>query len=209
MRQVMTSIPARNHRFPRHRPRPTNVGGRQGEARVHGREQRHATIGMAERRGDDADLPADLAEVVRQGQVDDAIAEAAERLRKFGPNRLSEEGRLSRVDVLLRQVASPLQLLLVFAAIVAAATGEATNAGIVLTILCASAFIGYRREYSARAAAAALRARAHVGRTGFAPGDGGRPPRRGARTTSSRWAARDSGFRPRPASRKGASVSIS
>lgn len=89
-------------------------------------------------------------------------AEAAERLRKFGPNRLSEEGRLSRIDVLLRQVASPLQLLLVFAAVVAAAAGEGTNAVIVLTILCASAFIGYRREYSAQTAAAALRERVKV-----------------------------------------------
>jgi P-type Mg2+ transporter len=89
-------------------------------------------------------------------------AEAAERLRKFGANRLREEGRLSRIDVLVRQVASPLQLLLVFAAIVAAATGEVTDAVIVLTILCASAFIGYRREYSARAAAAALRERVKV-----------------------------------------------
>ncbi|HKQ12645.1 MAG TPA: magnesium-translocating P-type ATPase, partial [Steroidobacteraceae bacterium] len=89
-------------------------------------------------------------------------ADAAERLRKYGPNRLSDEGRLSRIDVLVRQVASPLQLLLVFAAIVAAATGEMTNAVIVLTILCASAFIGYRREYSARAAAAALRERVKV-----------------------------------------------
>ncbi len=59
-------------------------------------------------------------------------------------------------------MASPQQLLLVFAAIVAAATGEVTDAVIVLTILCASAFIGYRREYSARAAAAALRERVKV-----------------------------------------------
>ena len=49
-----------------------------------------------------------------------------------------------------------------FAAVVAAAAGEKTNAVIVLTILCASAFIGYRREYSARAAAAALRERVKV-----------------------------------------------
>jgi P-type Mg2+ transporter len=89
-------------------------------------------------------------------------AEAQERLYKYGSNRLSEEGRLSRLDVLLQQVASPLQLLLVFAAIVAAATGEVTNAAIVLAILCASAFIGYRRDYSARAAAAALRERVKV-----------------------------------------------
>jgi Mg2+-importing ATPase len=50
-------------------------------------------------------------------------------------------------------------LLLVFAAAVAALTGEWIDATIVLAIVLASAGIGYRREYSAQAAAAALRAR--------------------------------------------------
>jgi Mg2+-importing ATPase len=109
-----------------------------------------------------ARTPESLLEQVGSTQQGLSYAEAAERLRKFGPNRLSEEGGLSRIEVLLRQVASPLQLLLVFAAIVAAATGELTNAAIVLTILCASALVGYRREYSARAAAAALRERVKV-----------------------------------------------
>jgi Mg2+-importing ATPase len=109
-----------------------------------------------------ARTPESLLEQLGCAQQGLSSAEAAERLQRFGPNRLSEEGRLSRIDVLLRQVASPLQLLLVFAAIVAAATGEVTDAVIVLTILCASAFIGYRREYSARAAAAALRERVKV-----------------------------------------------
>jgi Mg2+-importing ATPase len=85
--------------------------------------------------------------------------QAAERLQQFGANQLRDERRLSRLQVLLRQLASPLLLLLVFAAIIAAATGELADAGIVLAILCASVFIGYRREYSAHAAAAALRER--------------------------------------------------
>lgn len=85
--------------------------------------------------------------------------QAGERLRQFGANQLRAERQLSRLKVLLRQLGSPLLLLLVFAAIVAAATGEFANAAIVLTILGASVFIGYQREYSAHAAAAALRAR--------------------------------------------------
>ncbi|HSL69128.1 MAG TPA: HAD-IC family P-type ATPase, partial [Longimicrobiales bacterium] len=86
-------------------------------------------------------------------------AQAAERLRRFGANQLRDERPLSRLRVLLRQLSSPLLLLLVFAAIVAAATGELADATIVLTILCASALIGYRREYSAHTAAMALRQR--------------------------------------------------
>jgi Mg2+-importing ATPase len=88
-----------------------------------------------------------------------ASSEAAERLRKFGANQLREARELSRLRVLGRQLGSPLLLLLAFAAIVAAAAGEFAEAAIVLTILCASVFIGYRREYSAHSAAAALRDR--------------------------------------------------
>ena len=86
-------------------------------------------------------------------------AEAAERLRRYGPNELREQQRLSRARVLLAQVRSPLLLLLLFAAIVSALTGEWVDAAIVLTILCASIAVGYTREYSAQAAAAALRLR--------------------------------------------------
>jgi Mg2+-importing ATPase len=85
--------------------------------------------------------------------------EAAQRLLRFGANELRMQTPLSRLNVFLRQLASPLLLLLVFAAIVAAATGDLPDAIIVLVILCASALIGYSREYSAHAAAAALRER--------------------------------------------------
>ena len=85
--------------------------------------------------------------------------QAQRRLREFGRNELREARTMSHVDILLRQFASPLQLLLLFAAIIAAATGELTEAVIVGLILSASAFIQYRREYTAHAAAAALSAR--------------------------------------------------
>jgi Mg2+-importing ATPase len=85
--------------------------------------------------------------------------QAAERLRVFGRNEIRTDRAHSRLSILLRQFASPLQLLLIFAAIVAAATGELADAVIVLVILAASAAISYRREYTAQAAAAALRER--------------------------------------------------
>jgi P-type Mg2+ transporter len=86
-------------------------------------------------------------------------AQAAERLHAFGRNELRTDRAHSRLDILLRQIASPLLLLLLFAAIIAAATGEVTDAAIVLVILSASVFISYRREYTAQTAAAALRER--------------------------------------------------
>jgi Mg2+-importing ATPase len=61
--------------------------------------------------------------------------------------------------VLWNQLRSPLLWLLLFAAVVSALSGEWTDAAIVLTIVAASAGIGYHREYRSQSAAAALRAR--------------------------------------------------
>ncbi len=85
--------------------------------------------------------------------------EAARRLRQYGPNLLKGQRELSRLSVLWNQFRSPLLLLLVFAAIASAFTGEFVDAGVVLLILAASAGIGYSREYSAQAAVVALGAR--------------------------------------------------
>src|SRR6185503_20859087 len=72
---------------------------------------------------------------------------------------LRERQSLSRARVFWNQIRSPLLLLLVFAAGASAFTGEWIDATIVLAIVAATVGIGYTREYSAEAAAAALRAR--------------------------------------------------
>ena len=69
---------------------------------------------------------------------------------------------LSRTGVLISQLRSPLLLLLVFAAAASALSGEWLDSAIVLTIVMATAGIGYSREYSAQTAAAALGARVRV-----------------------------------------------
>jgi Mg2+-importing ATPase len=97
-------------------------------------------------------------------------AEAAVRLDEFGPNELQERTSLTRLNVLGRQLRSPLLLLLLFAAAASAMSGEWLDASMVLIIVAATAGIGYSREYSAQTAAAALRrrldARARVVRDG-------------------------------------------
>jgi Mg2+-importing ATPase len=107
----------------------------------------------------------DLREVARQlGSGTDGLssADAIERRRIYGPNQLRDSRRLSRMVVLGRQLRSPLLLLLVFAAGASAVGGEWLDAGIVVTIVLATVAVGYSREYSAQAAAAALRSRLHA-----------------------------------------------
>lgn len=88
-----------------------------------------------------------------------SAAEAARRLAAHGRNELREQEQLSRARVLASQFRSPLLLLLVFAAVVSAWTGEWLDAAIVTAIIVASAGLGFVREYRAQATVAALRSR--------------------------------------------------
>lgn len=97
-------------------------------------------------------------------------AEAAARLVEYGPNELRERRSNSRLNVLGRQLRSPLLLLLLFAAVASTMSGELLDASMVLIIVTVTVGIGYSREYSAQTAVAALRqrldARARVLRDG-------------------------------------------
>lgn len=86
-------------------------------------------------------------------------AAAGNRLRLFGKNQLEEERPLTRARAVWNQVRSPLLLLLLFAAVVSAASGEWIDALIVSAIVLATVGVGYQREYSAQSAVAALRVR--------------------------------------------------
>jgi len=98
--------------------------------------------------------------------------QAALRLQSVGPNAIEQQHAPSRLRVVAAQLRSPLLLILVFAAIASALTGQWLDAATVLTILIASVGIGASREYSAQKAAAQLashiRAQARVMRDGQA-----------------------------------------
>ncbi|MGC4080900.1 MAG: cation-transporting P-type ATPase, partial [Vicinamibacterales bacterium] len=85
-------------------------------------------------------------------------ADAEARRSELGANVLRRPERLSRVTTLWRQLASPLLLLLAFAATASALSGEWLDASIVVAIVVASVAIGYSREFSAQTALAALQA---------------------------------------------------
>jgi len=86
-------------------------------------------------------------------------AEAALRLQRHGANTVDGEAQLAAAALLLRQFASPLVQILVFAAIVSLVVREWTDAAIILVIVAGSALLGFVQEYRAGAAVAALRRR--------------------------------------------------
>jgi Mg2+-importing ATPase len=117
----------------------------------------------------EADILAQRLDTTRDGL---SAVEAARRLREWGPNQVREHRRLTRTRVLMNQIRNPLLLVLVFAAVASAMTGEWVDAVIVVAIVLATVGIGYTREYQAETAAAALqervRTRARVVRDGHA-----------------------------------------
>lgn len=95
--------------------------------------------------------------------------EAARRLRAVGPNVLRSHGARP-LAVLVRQLRSYLLLLLIVAAVVSAALGERTEAGIILAIIALSVGLGFVNEYRSERAVeelhATIRRRALVVRDG-------------------------------------------
>ena len=85
--------------------------------------------------------------------------EAARRLRASPAGSLEASRAAMVARVVLAQVASPLVLLLVFAAVVSALTREWVDSSLVLAIVLASVSLSALREYQGQAAAAALAAR--------------------------------------------------
>ena len=118
--------------------------------------------------------PAELLEEVHAHPGGLTASEAAARLAEYGRNEVREQRRFTRLGVLGSQFKSPLLSLLLFAAAASALSGEWIDGAIVLAIVVATVAIGASREYSAQAAAAALRARVRAQCTVLR--DGGEQP---------------------------------
>ena len=74
-------------------------------------------------------------------------AEAKSRLLTAGSNRLRSERRTTALGLLARQFASPMVLLLAFAAALSIAVRAAHDAVIILIILVASGLLGFWQEW--------------------------------------------------------------
>ena len=93
---------------------------------------------------------------LNSGKTGLSSTEAAERLKKYGPNQLAAGEKNSPLKIFIGQFKSILILILIAAAIVSFATGHQFDASIILIIVVISASLGFVQEYRAEKALEAL-----------------------------------------------------
>ena len=103
-------------------------------------------------------VPRCLAELAGDPEHGLTAAEAARRLRRYGPNRLPEQRREPAWRKLALQFQDVLVLVLVGAAALSAALGERVDAATIVVIVLVNALLGFLHEYKAEQALAALKA---------------------------------------------------
>ncbi len=84
--------------------------------------------------------------------------EARARLTRFGVNELKATSKQAVSTLLFGQFKSPIIIILIGAAVLAAFLQDASDAMIILTIVLASGLLGFWQEYGAAGAVARLRA---------------------------------------------------
>jgi len=84
-------------------------------------------------------------------------AEAAQRLEQYGLNELVEKGVKSPWKILWEQLTATMVIILIIAAIVSGFLGDFKDAIAILAIVILNALLGFRQEYKAEQAMAALK----------------------------------------------------
>jgi Mg2+-importing ATPase len=101
--------------------------------------------------------PAEAAKALGCDATGLTSAEAARRLKQYGPNADAEARQAGLLSAVGRRLMEPLCLMLIAAAVVSGATGDAVSALIILTMLVVSVALDTLQEGRAKQAAAALR----------------------------------------------------
>ena len=83
--------------------------------------------------------------------------EVMRRLAQYGPNALVERGVKSPWQILLEQFTETMVIILIIATIISALLGEYKDAAVVLVVVILNALLGFRQEYQAEQAMAALK----------------------------------------------------
>jgi len=116
--------------------------------------------------------PAELLRLLGTKREGLASDEAADRLERFGPNRLRGRERVSTLSLLLAQFRSPIILLLLFAAVLSGFLGQATDAVVIVIIIGVSGLLGFWQERGANRAVERLLAMVRVTTTALRDGVG-------------------------------------
>ena len=85
--------------------------------------------------------------------------QAADRLKRYGPNALDDRRRATAFGLFANQFKSPLVLILIVASIISLVASEWIDAGVVLVIVLGSTILGFAQEYIAGNAIEKLRSR--------------------------------------------------
>lgn len=83
--------------------------------------------------------------------------EAQNRLAQYGLNKLADEEKISRLQILLHQFKSPLIYILLIAALVTLLLKEYIDSGVILAVVLLNAVIGYLQEFKAEESVRALK----------------------------------------------------
>jgi potassium/sodium efflux P-type ATPase len=84
-------------------------------------------------------------------------AEAKLRIVRYGPNKLAEEAKISKLKILLHQFTSPLIYILLIAGIVTLLLKEYIDSGVIFAVVIVNAIIGFIQEYKAEESVRALK----------------------------------------------------
>jgi Ca2+-transporting ATPase len=83
--------------------------------------------------------------------------EVKERLIEYGPNKLAEEEKISKVKILIHQFTSPLIYILLIAGIVTLLLQEYIDSGVIFAVVILNAVIGFIQELKAEESVRALK----------------------------------------------------
>jgi len=98
-------------------------------------------------------------------------AEAARRLKIYGPNELAAKKKLRPLFIFLSKFKNPLLILLIVAALVSGALGSRFEAGVILVIVLASALIDFLNTYKSAKAAEELQEKVTITAAVFRNGE--------------------------------------
>jgi len=84
-------------------------------------------------------------------------SEAKQRIVQYGPNKLAEEEKISKLKILMHQFTSPLIYILLIAGAVTILLKEYIDSGVIFAVVILNAIIGYIQEFKAEESVRALK----------------------------------------------------